>query len=1107
MRLTQAAPQEEHVGRACLPSTWHASMTTEAAAQTVAASAQLLPKPSSDKLATMRAAHVAFLVAVLVGSFTFGCSRQDESKTTCDGCSDTDEETEQLETDAGPEPEDAGTESDAGEPEADSGVVLTPWRVWESAARALEQSPDNLPARAARLVEEGDPEEIFEFVRDNITTYPPSTNDMFDSESRMRWGTRATLRGGAGTPREKTELLAELYAAAGFEAKVVRGPAEDGISAEDILVRAQPQPFELGLDESQLESYDEVLGLRGHTEASIVDEDRSQTGALAETLAALASPERSVAFDSTLEQIPIVEVVVDGETTYANPLVADAEFGESLLAAEPRDAAEPGQTQRIRIAVEGARSDAPFERFPIIEHEFFADEVAGRRIQLAFSPAAPFAQQLTMHPGDVEVFVPTLAVHAPDLTDEEREAMHFVGTAFSRGGDRFEVSDGEVLLNGEIPLGGGSTSSEDLERIDSATLAVSASGFPRVDVRVSVRDEDDQRVPGLGADAFSLFEDGEAMAFSVRQNSAPPPRVMLLFDTSTSLPEDFRGAGAVTLGNEIVGRLYEEFPNAQVRVGVVNFGVDFAEEQWALDEVDASAQVGWVETQAYGSELWQALSDANAEGPTVIVLVTDGDSTDEEEPKYRSGIAGGAPVYAIGVGPVVEDTLDAFAQLSGGEAVTLEDQTEAIDSAFEYIRIRSAQDYILSYTAPLAGEQVREVEVSLDGGRVSGASNYEVVEEPAAVPQLSGLYLTVELDGRVATRTLAGLNRGYTTAYVEPTPEMFAEVDEMLFGRVVFSVEGAAPGLSTRIADYLHEKLRYEAVYDAVLDGDELLSETIAAKGAFLTPPDLLLMNTPLTEEAVETPLTFETGPRITAFTRRPHWDHGFIEAIDVFPLTRYRTVSSDAEEAWRLTLERTAYFGIAEAARRSKSTLSLLEDASLVAVGSGAVTSELPDLDDAQRSRWGLLAEPFRSEYTLVVSESGEPFAFWAIDDTTGSVVGILSDGSGGSIGEVEAELARTKVVLHQVQQAGGFIGVWAHIAEIEAELVARATITLLGGDPGDWSDPFLGPPCGAAEGAILGRIPGGALAGEVLGAIDDGLAVTGLNPDGVTPSLPGCP
>src|SRR6185503_19382259 len=37
---------------------------------------------------------------------------------------------------------------------------------------ALEQSPDNLPARARALIEAKDPDAIFRFVRDEIAVYP-----------------------------------------------------------------------------------------------------------------------------------------------------------------------------------------------------------------------------------------------------------------------------------------------------------------------------------------------------------------------------------------------------------------------------------------------------------------------------------------------------------------------------------------------------------------------------------------------------------------------------------------------------------------------------------------------------------------------------------------------------------------------------------------------------------------------------------------------------------------------------------------------------------------------------------------------------------------------
>jgi hypothetical protein len=73
----------------------------------------------------------------------------------------------------------------------------------------VRASPDHLPARAANLVAAGDPASLYEFVRDEIVTYPPRVDSLTASDTTIRWGTRATLRGGAGTPREKADLLAD----------------------------------------------------------------------------------------------------------------------------------------------------------------------------------------------------------------------------------------------------------------------------------------------------------------------------------------------------------------------------------------------------------------------------------------------------------------------------------------------------------------------------------------------------------------------------------------------------------------------------------------------------------------------------------------------------------------------------------------------------------------------------------------------------------------------------------------------------------------------------------------------------------------------------------
>jgi hypothetical protein len=72
-----------------------------------------------------------------------------------------------------------------------------PFGVWEAVRRALRTSPDHLAAVADDLVAAKDPERIYQFVRDQIVTFPPYANQWRDAEFLVRGGVRGTLRGGA----------------------------------------------------------------------------------------------------------------------------------------------------------------------------------------------------------------------------------------------------------------------------------------------------------------------------------------------------------------------------------------------------------------------------------------------------------------------------------------------------------------------------------------------------------------------------------------------------------------------------------------------------------------------------------------------------------------------------------------------------------------------------------------------------------------------------------------------------------------------------------------------------------------------------------------------
>ncbi|CAN0598933.1 unnamed protein product, partial [Laminaria digitata] len=105
----------------------------------------------------------------------------------------------------------------------DAGPARTYFDLIEQLQSSLRDSPDHRAAKAQRLVAAGDLAGLHAFVRDEVALYPGEASGMGETRSVVRWGWRGTLRGGAGTMREKAELLAELYRQAGHTAEVMGG--------------------------------------------------------------------------------------------------------------------------------------------------------------------------------------------------------------------------------------------------------------------------------------------------------------------------------------------------------------------------------------------------------------------------------------------------------------------------------------------------------------------------------------------------------------------------------------------------------------------------------------------------------------------------------------------------------------------------------------------------------------------------------------------------------------------------------------------------------------------------------------------------------------------
>ena len=982
---------------------------------------------------------------------------------------------------------DAGTGASGGTGGTGGSGALDMWTAWEQLRATLRESPDHLPARADALVQAKDPTKLFEFVRDKIATYPPESTSFYGAETATRWGIKGTLRGGAGTPREKADLLVDLYKQAGFEAEVVSGQADLAkIDGHKVLLRTYDRKYAPPISPTQASDWAKALGHTTLKQISVVDADGSKTKALSSSLLGQLPSGLSSSFDFTLTSIPLVHVKVNGTWTFANPLTADAAFGDALTLDTPSPVSGADSPQQIHIKLEGARADDPYTRFTLVDATFDAADVIGRRIQLAFPPPVSQKTLVGMRPGDVEMVVPALYVSGLDMTQAERDKLAFSGNMFSLGGDEYaQTSAGGLTLNGE-PLAPATTDPAAIAKVTQVKASANGNAFPRVSVTVAALDAAGKNVSKLGASAFDVKEDGQPVSFSLSRNEAPPPRVVLLYDTSSSIPASFLGTGAVDLGNQIVQPLYAKYPSAEVRVAGMSFGADWVSSSWATTLSAAQAQVQQLATTPGQSSVWEALFDAEKEHPTVILMVTDGEASDAETAQIDAAVAAGVPVLSIGVGTITQATLDAISKLSGGKSVPATQISDATNAALAEIDARAVEDYRLAYTAPKGTNSTRNVTVTINAK--PGAGSYTIPTQPVVPKALSGLYLTIGLPNRSHTATVAGFGLGYSTAFPTITQAMLDDVHSLLLGGITIKAEGASPSPSLVLDDLISEKLALRPFIEALQTQDETKIFAALAPGLALTPTKLALAQPGFLDAYATDSLTFETGPRIASFIQKASPGGALSQELDLFPLSQWATAADDPAKAWQKTFASSASLAIMEAEMfNGPSTYEALQGKTLSLQDPGSVDTQ-PGLTDDEKLRWGELAGQFGPDYKLLVPL--KPGPFWAVDTKTGTVIGMLPSGTGGGAEDVCADYNYQNSVAQIASLLGSLMGVsvgpWVALAQWEIKYVTMATLVIgYGATAGNLSNPLVSMGCGAASDWLTNSSNTGAI-GAAAGAYD---------------------
>ena len=306
-----------------------------------------------------------------------------------------------------------------------------PFGIWAALRTAVRRSPDHLRATADRLVEAKDPAAIHAFVRDEIATCPPPGGAEL---TEVLWGTRATLRGGVGTPREKAELLASLYRRAGFDAEVVTGEIADtpvfaGLNAT--------HEFALDVADDTVAAWLDTMTGGAH-QPNVVELDpggRESSAAADELLGILGESAASSSFGwQQVRSLPLVRLVVNGEPRFANPSLADVPLGESGVQGEPVVA--PASTiSTVEVALSVRRLGISGEPDVLVSGSWPIDELAGRQLVVAFIPFPDLETVASLPVASVPAFTAVLALQALDLSVDERSDRSIVGAALTHAGD------------------------------------------------------------------------------------------------------------------------------------------------------------------------------------------------------------------------------------------------------------------------------------------------------------------------------------------------------------------------------------------------------------------------------------------------------------------------------------------------------------------------------------------------------------------------------------------------------------------------------------------------------------------------------------------------
>ncbi|TXJ99607.1 hypothetical protein [Flagellimonas pelagia] len=875
-------------------------------------------------------------------------------------------------------------------PTIKTGTGNPPFNVWEEMIEALEKSPDHLIGRRKLLVASKDPEAMTEFVRDSFQIVPRTRDFLHDIDRHSLYGTVVALRCGLATPREKAEILKEMLTEAGFEARVISEQTEITLDqAKEIVFHPQLPPFAPPITDKKIREWQNKLGASpkngSFAEIPNIEED---SNALADNLLGMLGEQYikndPINFRFDPASIPSVVYMENGEEKYAHvfdpnvpagnlhPTNGDKKFRDGPALNSIKD-------EEVHITLKYANALDNWNRTLLVEGMWKASELIGNQIKIQFLNNMGFGEQATKSIYQISNFTPCLSLQDVNKDREYLEKHSFLGEPFTLEGER-PLRDLELLKTLE------SDQTVNVQEISSLELKAEPKTFPKVRLTLTPKDQTGNIVEGLKAGNFKIIDNGQEVTGWLQQNMVAP-RILLMYDTSLSMPEAYRKEGIKIFLENLKTAIYKQYPAALIIL------------------------------QETGSNIYTSHLKAAQSNNDLVLYATDGDNFDNYDPSFKQVYDLGPPTIYLSVKDD-DYLLNKIKENIDINILPAKDQSKIIGEVQKYIQDINFAPYTLTYNSFDESEN-HEVIVEVRNTSIHSSGSYRFPEPNGNMVgnRIIGLYLEVKIGSKLPIkRVLAGWDYE-VDRYENPSRQMAEEVHEMLLGGVIMAFEREGATLSLRFTEYLKTLMSNRKWYEAVQANDMSAAMEALQEGTHSSPPIMLNMMQPLSHSITEKSVTYPMGYRIGLLKIKPGlYVEKSLQSFDFLPTSNYVSITKDGLGAFEETTRKTAILALLENHTFNKSAYSELHGRNL------SLNRETSNEERYSTKALGEDNSYFRQRIfagsTLKFFDAlAERKSFWRIDPRTGELYGVLPDMSGGGAAETEASLKALQKVVKEYE------------------------------------------------------------------------------------------